>query len=131
MVRVSFALDVYEDLSWPVSQWVAKTSDWEVRAERTKAVADAIKEHDLFLQQNPSAVSSGGLRHEPHVFYSPHSDGPAFLFKYDNNGTTVVVGECLGALKDEWDPPIPRRGSSKDASKALLLAAFVKANRHG
>lgn len=82
-----FPLDFFYDSTVPVTNWLE--SDPERHGEYVRACAA--------YAQNRHAEEP--LRCVPHVAYNVFNDSYFFIFKQDNNGTCILVGETL--------PPVP------------------------
>ncbi len=83
-VALSSALDFFDDCTVPVLQWIT-AGPLERHEEYIKACA--------VYAGNPYADLS--LRMQPHVAYDVFRDTHYFIFKQDNNGTCIIVGERL------------------------------------
>lgn len=68
-----------------LSDWVAQPKDQKEKESRMDLAARAEK---LAIY----AAEGNEWRCPPVVFYVPWYDGPGFIWKMENNGTTIVVG---------------------------------------
>lgn len=82
-------LDFFDDCTVPVSAWLAKGP-----LERHQRYIDACAAY----LANPYADE---LRMEPHVAYDVFNDTSYFIFKQDNNGTCIIVGDRLPKIPHE------------------------------
>jgi hypothetical protein len=94
------ARDQFEGCTLTVEQWLAladqsgfwlanKASKWRVLIEVCAVARSAL-------------AACSELRQEPRVGYDPVSDQPFFIFKADNNGTTVLVSPGGIRVDDEF-----------------------------
>lgn len=78
------ALDFFEDCTVPLSKWLAE---------------GPLDRHELYIRACAAYAkhehADFELRMQPHVAYNVFSDQPYFIFKQENNGTCLVVGERL------------------------------------
>lgn len=89
-VTLAEPLDRFEPLTIPVSVWLAKGD---------------VQDHEKYIRAcheylgSPHADNS--LRVEPHVAYDALYDKEYFIFKQENNGTCILVGETLPRIPPE------------------------------
>jgi hypothetical protein len=69
-----------------VEQWLANVTEPENRTEKWRMLIRA-----CWLMA--AHVDRDGLRQDPRVGYDPGNDGPFFIFKVANNGTTYLVAQ--------------------------------------
>ena len=79
-------------------RWVMQPDNWSDRADRAQLAGRA---EILAIRAAACHSSVGGWRCDPVVFYSPVDDGPGFIWKLDNNGTTIVIGHSVPTLPEE------------------------------
>jgi hypothetical protein len=81
-------LDHYHHSTRPVSEWLEENPEFHIFYVRACAA----------YLSNPFADE--GLRCSPRVAFDAASDGFYFIFKQDNNGTCILVGENLPHVHD-------------------------------
>jgi len=78
--------DAYQSCTVPVQTWLAAN----------------IERHDEYIRAVALYVShpwyDGSLRDDPRVAYDAGNDDSYFIFKQDNNGTTILVGYSLPSM---------------------------------
>lgn len=83
-VTLSSALDFFDDCSIPVGAWLASGNK-----ERHQRYITACMTYLC------SEFADNELRQQPHVAYDVSNDSSYFIFKQENNGTCILVGEYL------------------------------------
>ena len=83
------ALDFFEGCTVPLTKWLAE---------------GPLDRHELYIRACAAYAkhehADFELRMQPHVAYNVFNDQPYFIFKQDNNGTCLVVGETLPAFSE-------------------------------
>lgn len=78
------ALDFFEDCTVPVLQWLAN---------------GPLERHEDYIAAcaayRANSRADLNLRQPPHVAYDVLNDAHYFIFKQDNNGTCILVGDRL------------------------------------
>jgi hypothetical protein len=92
-----FPLDFYYDSTVRVTQWLE--NDFERHDEYVRACVE--------YARNPHYEAP--LRCEPHVAYNVFDESYYFIFKQDNNGTCILVGEKLPPIPNDMKIDVPEQ----------------------